>query len=286
MLLVLAGATLAMISGNNGILKKVVQAKESTEKASVEERIRLAIQSALSGDYNEHGKITKETLIQELENNELIESENDLEEIGNKWILATNDERYIIYSDGKFEEQQSQLPAGYKELAYIESTGTQYIDTGIACDQNSQIECTFSANEGTAVMGAQQNAVGITLNFKSDCNSRWGNDKLFGYVDNLDGTRHTMLYNKTGLYDNGVSIFTPTQNEFTTNNIWICRVNGAITATPNIVYGAKIWNNNILVGDFIPCKDSSNVVGMFNTVLGIFFENKGMGDFIAGPEIE
>ena len=131
-LLVLAGATLAMISGDNGILKKVVQAKQSTQKASVEEKVKLAIQSALSSDYNEHGKITKETLIQELGKNGLIENENDLEEIeGIKWGLSTNDKKYIIYSDGKVEVEQSKLPAGYKELEYIESTGTQCIDTGI-----------------------------------------------------------------------------------------------------------------------------------------------------------
>ena len=146
-LLVLAGATLAMISGDNGILKKVVQAKESTEKASVEERIRLAIQSAFASDYSKDGKITQETLIQELKKNGLLEE--NLEEIKDgKWILSENGEEYLIYSDGNLEIKKGDLPVEYQELEYIESTGTQYIDTGIIPTSTLNGEFKLLSKEG------------------------------------------------------------------------------------------------------------------------------------------
>ena len=48
----------------------------------------------------------------------------------------------------------------------------------------------------------------------------------------------------------------------------------------------QLWDNDILVRDFIPIKrNSDNAVGMFDTVSGQFFTNVGVGNFIAGPEI-
>ena len=37
------------------------------------------------------------------------------------------------------------LPSGYTRLEYIESTGTQYIDTGVVPDANTKVECDFLA---------------------------------------------------------------------------------------------------------------------------------------------
>ena len=48
----------------------------------------------------------------------------------------------------------------------------------------------------------------------------------------------------------------------------------------------KINNNGTLVRDFIPAKNASGVVGMYDTVSGQFFTNQGSGDFIAGPGAE
>ena len=49
------------------------------------------------------------------------------------------------------------LPNGYKELEYIESTGTQYIDTGFTPNANTRVEVTYenpSATSGVCVIGS------------------------------------------------------------------------------------------------------------------------------------
>lgn len=43
----------------------------------------------------------------------------------------------------KREEQKSGLPPGFKRLEYLESNGTQYIDTGVSVDNTIGFELTF-----------------------------------------------------------------------------------------------------------------------------------------------
>ena len=40
----------------------------------------------------------------------------------------------------------SGLPSGYKQLEYIESSGTQYIDTGIVASSGFEVEIKLKAN--------------------------------------------------------------------------------------------------------------------------------------------
>ena len=47
MLLILAGVTIAAISGENGIIQRAVEAKEETDKVSIEEQRKLAQAEAL-----------------------------------------------------------------------------------------------------------------------------------------------------------------------------------------------------------------------------------------------
>ena len=48
----------------------------------------------------------------------------------------------------------------------------------------------------------------------------------------------------------------------------------------------KIYDNGTLVRDFIPCKNASGVVGLWDDVNSAFYQNAGSGTFTAGPEIK
>ena len=54
------------------------------------------------------------------------------------------------------------------------------------------------------------------------------------------------------------------------------------------LFYATIYNHyGELVRDFVPCiRNSDGAVGMFDQVEQIFYENKGTGEFIAGPSLE
>ena len=58
------------------------------------------------------------------------------------------------------------LPQEYQEVEYIESTGTQYIDTGITGNNNTKIEVVFSINtmpsENIGVFGSRITAAATT----------------------------------------------------------------------------------------------------------------------------
>ena len=51
------------------------------------------------------------------------------------------------------------------------------------------------------------------------------------------------------------------------------------------VYSCKIYDNGTLIRDYVPCKNSAGVVGLYDLVNDKFYTNSGTGDFIAGPEL-
>ena len=183
-----------------------------------------------------------------------------------------------------FIKNVSRLPSEYQEVEYIESDGNQYINSNISCDQNSKVEVEFSSSAtACGVLGSQANAIGLTLNFSNDSSTRWGTYALFGYTSCLDGDRHIIEFSRDGLYDNKTLAWTPTQNTFTTGDIWVGKINGAGTSNQKKIYYAKIWNNNTLVRDFIPCyRKSDNVIGLYDLVNNQFYTNAGTGTFIIG----
>jgi len=77
---------------------------------------------------------------------------------------------------------------------------------------------------------------------------------------------------------------------FNTNtNAYLFAINNAGTlqnyASMNL-YSCEIYDNNVLVRNFIPCKNPEGVVGLYDSVNSQFYQNAGSGSFTAGPEIE
>ena len=95
-ILILAGISISMLSGDNGILQKATDAKTRTDEAQIRERIRLAYNSALTKDItNQNGEVQKSTLEDELEN-----------EFPNKTIgiaESTDKKEWVITIDGVTE---------------------------------------------------------------------------------------------------------------------------------------------------------------------------------------
>ena len=61
-LLILAGVTIATLTGDNGILTKAQEASENTKRANAEEQVKLAVAASIGTD----GKINMDTLNNEL----------------------------------------------------------------------------------------------------------------------------------------------------------------------------------------------------------------------------
>jgi hypothetical protein len=59
----------------------------------------------------------------------------------------------------------------------------------------------------------------------------------------------------------------------------------AADITSSRCYSCKIYDNGILVRDFVPCKNTAGEVGLFDLVGNKFYGNNGAGNFIAGDNI-
>ena len=93
-LIILAGVAISMLSGENGILNQAAHAKQETEEQSALEKLKLAVNAAMT---NEDHQIIKNTLEEEL----LKYGYNILDEDeGNNYSVKINDKTYYITNNG------------------------------------------------------------------------------------------------------------------------------------------------------------------------------------------
>ncbi len=134
-LLILAGISASMLSGNNGIINKAGSAKEQTEIAKEKEAIgTAALQAANKGKF---GDITQENLQQQI-NNEFGEEKNAkvYEEDENFLVLVEN-RLYKVDKDGNVELSESNFEFPKKEfLAQLSNN-----ELGVSEDKPYEIKC-------------------------------------------------------------------------------------------------------------------------------------------------
>ena len=189
------------------------------------------------------------------------------------------------------------IPNGYTELEYIESTGTQYIDTGVAPSNNTGFIIDF---QYTNTDTTEQIIIGsFDPNFLIDraegklsyaYRTGQGLDELFPTSAESFIARHTMELNWK---NNGKFVFEditrnlPSISFINSRPIYIFSCSGLtyLNTKSGRVYSVKISNNSDVVRNMIPARrNSDGVVGMYDTVTDTFFENAGTGEFVAGPE--
>lgn len=52
------------------------------------------------------------------------------------------------------------------------------------------------------------------------------------------------------------------------------------------VYRLKLYENDVLVRDYVPCyRTSDNVIGLYDTVNKVFYQNNGTGSFNKGNDV-
>ena len=132
-LLLLAGISISMLIGENSIISKAKDAKVQMGEAQYSEILKLKITESLTYD----GTPNIEVLVPKLE-------EIGCTVSGNEYPLDVNykENNYIIEANGKL--QPANKTEEYKKVEYIESTGTQYIDTGYIPKANTKLELTLS----------------------------------------------------------------------------------------------------------------------------------------------
>ncbi|MBR5904605.1 MAG: InlB B-repeat-containing protein [Alphaproteobacteria bacterium] len=185
----------------------------------------------------------------------------------------------------------------YTQLEYLESTGTQWINTGIIPRKNIKVDIDLqlkSVVSGRYIFGSW-NPYAQYYMYISNGKWQWGWSSDYQTTSiNADYNRHNFVLYSDEVYsyivlDNTViqSAITKTQSIGPSFVIFAGRSDDNNIASPlaQKIYSCKIYDNDTLVRDFIPVLDHSGVPCMYDKVEEKFYYNAGTGDFIAGPII-
>ena len=201
-----------------------------------------------------------------------------------------------------FEKSGGGLPEGYTAVNYLQSSGTQWIEMGVAPNQNTKAVLKIKINKFNDINGFS------LIGSRTDSNS---NDQFTTYLDDYGGTRflfrmdgQTQAISWKGLttdkiyivtlsgtemkaeLEDGTTVFSKTfsVNDFTsTVTMALFRAKGLSGKYfPGRIYSCKHYNNGKLIQDFQPCLDTEGVPCMFDFVSRKSFYNKGTGSFTWG----
>ena len=185
----------------------------------------------------------------------------------------------------------AELP--YTELEYIESTGTQYIDTDIKSKITTKIEMMFQCTSYTDYSCLVGSVIAGNVNSRFYINQ--SNNKFnIAYGDpvidtiNVDNSIHTVVFNSIScLIDN--NSYNVSSHIYNNNNLNIFLFaqnnSGSVSSKGNFkIFYCKIWDNDILVRDYIPVKDMPGITCLYDKVTKQFYYNKGTGRFWSNEE--
>ena len=206
-------------------------------------------------------------------------------------------------------ELQYIVPSGYQQLEYLESTGTQYIDTEIIPLTTYTYKFKYALMEFNGYRGPfgaytseDTNAVRIICNNGSSSSLLvYFHSKAGGgprVVNNLTTTTGEIIegslsqyhYSLTNLTTNNtisasdVTDLFPTKGNALTSPMRLYAANATTGISKTRIYYFETYNNDICIQKLIPVKRiADNTLGFYDTISHTMFTNKGSDTFVAGP---
>ncbi len=197
----------------------------------------------------------------------------------------------------------------YTRIEYLESTGTQWIDTGYVPNIGTKFEIRVQLLSGatqdiagvsSAYIGPNSYFAPLTISGNA-CVYYFNSYHITGAVcrvndiitasiyvmptqaeiiQNNETLNITNTYTQSGVYMSSVSLYLFAGHAVISDN-----QSYAVENSIAKMFYAKIWQDNTLVRDFIPVLDGDGTPCMFDKVEKKFYYNAGTGQFIAGPII-
>ena len=178
------------------------------------------------------------------------------------------------------------LPSGYTKLEYIESTGTQYISTGITPTENTKVVIEFNSSTSSGVVFGQDS--GYKVNAFMFAMTVVVFDSTKKDISISANTKHTVqVAPKAFKVDNGSSQYIYANKVNAAYPMFLFGNNRKGKFSEGVamkLYSFKVYENDVLIADYIPCKQG-NAVGLYDDVAGAMNLPLGTGDFTAGPSI-
>ena len=209
----------------------------------------------------------------------------------------------------------SALPPGYAELEYVDSTGAQYINTGISPYSAAKVEA------DVAYVGGTGNAYAALLCSSANNDNDTRTAKVYGlWVWPNSGNKWSVMFNGT-TYNSSAAVanetkctlvaqWSDTARTLTVDGVSklndTTKVNNPVSTSYSMYmpawnaagtvrnmgkfrfYSVKIYNpQNTLKRNYVPAKRlSDNVAGFYDRVSGTFFPSATETAFVEGPEVE
>ena len=210
----------------------------------------------------------------------------------------------LAQSGGKFlklfgDRKMMKLLPYDAEVEYLESTGTQWIDTGVEPTQELAFNCSF-AFEGITpefgygnVFGSRYAARKMEYQLTGFDNGSIGIGTRNSNLGFYSGVKHTVSFDGANTVNiNGVSrSITTSTCAPTTGSIVLfgIRQNGSVQQLSKAkIYALKFTINSTTLRDFIPVRftneDGASEGAMFDKASGQLFRNSGTGALVIGPD--
>ena len=182
----------------------------------------------------------------------------------------------------------------YTPVKYIESTGTQYIDTGLPTMENMKIDIQYYINNFEVarnyVFGAFGNNGGYRMQWSHSNTSFAGYGNLYNsniQSDNSKKLNHLVVdkgkfyLNDTMIYDASNASQICSANNNVSIYLFAVNGNGSVSNFSSIrIYYMKIYKGNTLLRDYTPVIDSSGRPCLYDKVEDKFYYNEGSGEFL------
>lgn len=192
------------------------------------------------------------------------------------------------------------LPSGYTQLSYIENplNNSAYINTGIPILDTPGFEIDFMSyddiNSTTygCIIGARYVSGNNDFQLTSYTGNNYSGSVRLGGSTTYDAhlpsknTRFTASL-KNAVYTMNSSTYNYSRNATSYGYNWfLFALNQQNNATQNghgRVYSLKLYVKSYLVRDMVPCKNASNVVGLYDLITETFLASANSSVFTAGP---
>lgn len=194
-------------------------------------------------------------------------------------------------SNGGIYLQYGTIPADYTLLEYIQSTGTQYIDTQYIPTVYTKVEMKLNPQvlQESAIFGSEWALNGFFMMFY-EAMFRWHSATAVNSATISANTDYTVKADVSGFEVNGTRYATTAAAPVATAiRLFSTTTPGTGTASNTKgsykLYYFSVYENETPTMRMLPVKrNSDNALGMYDIIGGQFYGNGGTGAFTAGPE--
>ena len=184
----------------------------------------------------------------------------------------------------------------YTPVKYLESTGTQYIDTNYKPNGNTIIELKYQTpTQNTiqqGIFGARDRGNNRFSLFTGSVKNGFQADyatgnSLLSFNQNIPGVDDTAINvikmsNSFTINNNDIKKISKVNFQNSQNMYLFANNNNGIAQLPmkGYIWYFKIYEGDTLVRDYIPVIDSSNRPCLYDKVEDKFYYNEGSGEFL------